>query len=111
MTKKRSHLATKVALVVIALITLILAGAATTVGMVAHRVAIDLTARDAKAIVEQGVNRVVSDALVSRTDGSIVLILANHPAHPRLALGRGGRPGDRDEVGVGALVEGRSGPA
>ena len=155
--KRKTHLATKVTLVVIALITLILVAAAVMVGIVAHRVTVDLTTRDAKAIVtaraaelgrlaekvflqldfvandssmqespakvdafirrqkpilppeirfvfwadpsgrfstsegssgnvidrdyfkaimEQGKDHVVSDALVSRTDGSIVLILA-----------------------------------
>ncbi len=51
MTKRRTHLATKVALVIIALVTFILAAAATTVGIVAHNVTVDLTTRDAKAIV------------------------------------------------------------
>jgi methyl-accepting chemotaxis protein len=51
MVKKQTHLATKVALVVIALVTVILLAAATTVGIVAHRVTVDLTTRDARALV------------------------------------------------------------
>jgi methyl-accepting chemotaxis protein len=51
MAKKQTHLSTKVTLVVILLITLILAAAAVMVGIVAHRVTVDLTTRDARAIV------------------------------------------------------------
>ncbi len=51
MTKKRTHLATKVALVVTALVTVVLAASAVSVAIVAHRVTVDLTSRDAKAIV------------------------------------------------------------
>jgi methyl-accepting chemotaxis protein len=51
MQKKRTHLSTKVALVVITLVTVILTASAITVAIVAHRVTVDLTTRDAKAIV------------------------------------------------------------
>jgi methyl-accepting chemotaxis protein len=51
MTKRKSHLATKVALVVISLITVILASAAVTVAIVSRRVTVELTTRDADAIV------------------------------------------------------------
>ncbi len=48
---RRTRLSTKVALVVIALVTAILAATAVTVAIVARNVTADLTARDAKAIV------------------------------------------------------------
>jgi methyl-accepting chemotaxis protein len=169
MQKAKSRLATKVALVVIALITVILVSAAVSVGIVSHRITVELTTRDARAIVaaraselgrlaekaflqldfmanspeisaaqakadafvrsqkrslppeikfvfradaagrfytsegssgnvidrdyykaimEEGKDSVVSDALVSRTDGSVVLILAK--PFPAPGGGRGG---------------------
>ena len=51
MAKKRTHLATRVALVVTALVTLVLFASGISVAVVAHRVTVDLTTRDAKAIV------------------------------------------------------------
>jgi methyl-accepting chemotaxis protein len=51
MSRKASHLATKVALVVSALVTLVLAASALSVAIVAHRLTVDLTTRDAKSIV------------------------------------------------------------
>ena len=52
MAAKRTHLATRVALVVTTLVAAILAASAVSVSLVAHRATADLTARDAKAIVE-----------------------------------------------------------
>jgi len=52
MAAKRTHLATRVALVVTTLVAAILAASAVSVSLVAHGATADLTARDAKAIVE-----------------------------------------------------------
>lgn len=51
MLRRRTRLATKVALVVTALVTTILAGTALSVSVVARRITTDLIARDAKSIV------------------------------------------------------------
>jgi hypothetical protein len=51
MTKRQTHLATRVALVVTALVALILAGSAISVALVARRVTLTMTTRDAQAIV------------------------------------------------------------
>ena len=51
MAKKKTHLATKVAFVVIALITFILVLAGATVATVAQRLTLELTTRDSRALV------------------------------------------------------------
>jgi methyl-accepting chemotaxis protein len=51
MQKRKSHLSTKVALVVIALVAVVLFAAGLSVALVARRVTIELTTRDAQAIV------------------------------------------------------------
>ena len=51
MPKRRTQLATRVALVVTTLVAVILAASAVSVSLVAHSVTADLTARDAKSIV------------------------------------------------------------
>jgi methyl-accepting chemotaxis protein len=51
MRKRKSHLATKVALIVIALTTVVLVVSAAVVAAVSHRMTSELTERDAKAIV------------------------------------------------------------
>jgi methyl-accepting chemotaxis protein len=51
MSPKQSHLSTKVALVVIALVTVVLAASAGIVANLTHRVTVEMTTRDAKAIV------------------------------------------------------------
>jgi methyl-accepting chemotaxis protein len=52
MSKKPSHLATKVTLVVTSLVTLILLACALSAALISRRATIELTTRDAKAIVE-----------------------------------------------------------
>jgi methyl-accepting chemotaxis protein len=52
MPEKRTHLSTKIALIVASLITLVLLVSAAVVALVARDVTIDLTTRDAKALVQ-----------------------------------------------------------
>jgi len=52
MPKRRTHLATKVALIVTALVAFVLAASAAAVAVVARQVTVELTTRDAKAVVQ-----------------------------------------------------------